>query len=329
MERFLSEKEVEYRLRGGLFEPDKRITLANAVEKFLEESKSKSVHAQNQYRGVLHNFEAFCDGDRSLMSFVEDDVTRFLDAHKSTGVRPATLAADLRVIRAFASWCHKKGFIRKSFAKEVPSIRVPKGRFRFLKPHQVAPFLGACEEAFRPIAIIAIFCGLRRKEIINLRWDDVDFDEEIIYVTRAKTGDVQPVPMHPYVKDLLVGLERLSEWVFPITKDSHGPNGVFTPKGQKRSEHTTWFRRKTVEAAAQIGLEGQIDFHGLRKTFAMLVQSTGRDIRLTGHLLGHGPGSKGAITDMYALPDLDRQREALAQIKFENINKPMERKKAC
>ncbi len=316
VEKFLAQCEEEYnRTQGGWIKPDNKRSLRSSVDAFLRDhALNKTVHTYKQYRGVLENFLAFCGDNRRLVSLATNNVESFLAAHKDTGVAAATLAADLRVIRTFASWCVKQGWIRRSFAADVAPIRVPKGRVRFLKPHQVAPFLKSCTPTFLPIAILTIFCGLRRKELVNLRWKDVDFDDGTLYATGAKTNNVRGVPLHPLALEELQKIDRISEYVFPITKDSHHRFGV-SLRGDKRSENTQWFNAKTKQAAARIGLApDELDYHGLRKTFAMLVQGTGHDARMTGHLLGHGPGSRGAVTDLYVFADLDRQRSAVEAI---------------
>lgn len=321
--------KIEERVRAASSrgrDPDPKRELGQTVTKFLEANTALAKPTREQYRGILGNFVAFTGARRKLVSLEAADVVRFLEEHRSTGVRPATVAADRRVVRAFSSWCERLGYVGASFGKEVKPIRVPKVRKRYLRRQQVVAFLNACSPAFWPIAVLTILCGFRRKEIVNLKWNDVNLDEGLIHFVRAKTDDEQEIPLHPFAVEVLRSVERISEWVFPITEDHVMKDGQIVRRGDKRSETTGWFLEKTKQAAAAIGMQPEeLDFHGLRKTFACLVQGTGHDIRMTGQLLGHGPGSKGAVTDLYVFDDEERQRAAVDAIRVDGIVRPLKK----
>jgi integrase len=328
VERYVTQIEVQFeqQLSEGSILPFARreaamIRLEDAVQKFLDAKSDLALYTQKQYKGILNNFLAFLGDDRPTAALRPIEIQRFLDAHKQTGVRPATLAADLRVIRAFDSWCKRERITHTRFAstEDVPSIPTPRGRPRYLKCQQVAPFLKACTKDFRPIALITIFGGgLRRKEVVNLQWSNWDEIDEMLWVTRAKkerySGEfTQPVPLHPLATQTLRHVERISDYTFPVIKDTSGPGGVKVFRGDRRSETTQWFLDATQNAAEAIGLpRTSLDFHGLRRTFAKLVHDVSGDLRLTGDLLGHSPGK--SITNDYIFADLDRQREVIQAI---------------
>lgn len=41
----------------------------------------------------------------------------------------------------------------------------------------------------KPIITIAVNTGMRKGEILNLKWDDIDFDQKIITIRNSKSGD--------------------------------------------------------------------------------------------------------------------------------------------
>ncbi len=315
MEALLQQKETAFlRSHGVWIGRESNVSIEHVVREFLDYKGCLSRHTVQQYRSILGNFCTFFGGERNLSSLGPTDVEQFLAAHKKARAKPATLAADLRVLRVLGSWCRKQGYTLQSMCEGVAPVPVPRKRVRYVPEEKIIPFLDACSPGFRPIATTAILCGLRRKEIVNLKWSDVDLEEKLLSVVSAKTGDVRQIPLHELVSSELSKLEKISEYVFPVTQSS-GPKARPVRRGEKRSELTTFFNRSTKAAAKAIDLDPRkIDFHGLRKTFAMLVQTQGRDLWLTGALMGHRPGSGGAITDLYLFQNRTRERKAIDDI---------------
>ncbi len=70
----------------------------------------------------------------------------------------------------------------------------------------------------RDIVTLALNTGMRRGEIFSLKWFDLDFPRELIKIQESKSGKKRLVTMNETVRELLEGLERNSEYVFPSPK---------------------------------------------------------------------------------------------------------------
>jgi integrase len=68
------------------------------------------------------------------------------------------------------------------------------------------------------IVLFALHTGMRRGEIFNLRWFDVDLTRETVHVRQSKNGKARAVPMNATVKGLLQRLPKTSEYIFPSPK---------------------------------------------------------------------------------------------------------------
>jgi integrase len=70
----------------------------------------------------------------------------------------------------------------------------------------------------RPIVILALHTGMRRGEILSLRWNQVDFVRGLILVQRTKSGRDRIVPMNSTVSDTLTAIRQgaQGDQVFPI-----------------------------------------------------------------------------------------------------------------
>lgn len=121
----------------------------------------------------------------------------------------------------------------------------------------------------KPIVQIAIHSGMRRGEIVNLQWKDIDLKERRIIVENTKNNERRVIPMNDTLyqvfKSLPVHLH--SERVFPDI------NGKMV---------TVAFER----ACKRAGI-GDFRFHDLRHTFASYLTMGGGNIRTVQTLLGH------------------------------------------
>ena len=73
-------------------------------------------------------------------------------------------------------------------------------------------------ELVRNIVLVALHTGMRRGEIFNLKWFDVDFNRGLIQIRESKSGKKRLVPMNETVRQLFADLKRKSEFVFPSPK---------------------------------------------------------------------------------------------------------------
>ena len=145
------------------------------------------------------------------------------------------------------------------------------GDFDFYSPEEVRALVcAAASERDGAMYLTAAFAGLRRGELVALRWRDVDFGGEAIrvrgsyshgQVVTPKSGLVRTVPMVP---DVAHALARLAarEW-FTRDVDLVFPNAV--------GEHidASALRRRYVRAQEDAGLR-RLRFHDLRHTFGSL-----------------------------------------------------------
>jgi integrase len=139
-------------------------------------------------------------------------------------------------------------------------LKEPKERVRELRDEeQVALFDEGLRDDHKPLVEIALMLGLRRAELIGLKWEHVDFGARQIRVLGKGDTD-EPVPMLPAARDVLWDLwsdpDRHPEFVFTFvaqrTRDYGGRSFVkgerypFTAEGWK-----TAFRRALDDAGVK------------------------------------------------------------------------------
>ncbi len=184
-------------------------------------------------------------------------------------VKPATLNRELRVLRALLNKAVQWGHIDESPFKYVKLLKEPPGRIRYLSTDELRRLLAVLGDGhLRTIVLIALNTGMRKGEILSLRWKDIDFERRLIILKQTKTNQLRIVPMNDIVYHALLAAKP---------KNAHPQDRVFQIKSFKRSWKT---------ALKKAGIH-DFRFHDLRHTFASYLVMKGIDLRTVSELLGH------------------------------------------
>ena len=191
--------------------------------------------------------------------------------------------------------------ISENFAEENPVCKVrlysEKDTFkeRILTEEEEQKLVRNSAEYLRPIIAAAVYSGMRKSEILNLKWNQIDFDSKQIRVEKTKSGRVRFIPLSGILLAELLTLRRENPFVFanPETKKPY----VDLKKGFKA-------------ACEKAGIEG-LRFHDLRHTFASRLVERGVDVETVKELLGH---SSILITQRYLHSSEERKRKAVEKL---------------
>lgn len=163
-------------------------------------------------------------------------------------------------------------------------------------------------------ATIALYTGMRRGEICGLRWSDIDFDKEVIWVRRAvetaggltalketKTGKTRDISMPHTLTQLLRSWQA---------KGAGGRVYVIGHQSEYASPDVISHEWRSLASTLNLtGTEGRLcTFHDLRHTWATVAVAADVDIKTVSSTLGH---ANAAMTlNIYASPDPDAKRRA-------------------
>lgn len=148
-------------------------------------------------------------------------------------------------------------------------------------------YLTALFRSSKPLYVCALYLGLSRSDLLNLKWSSIDFESGVVAVPRRKTSVVARIPMSDLVREALLECRSRSvvstEYVF------------LTPSGEPYSETT--IRRYFAAAKKIAGIERPCRFHDLRHSFGSLLVSRGVPIEFVKKAMGH---SNSRTTARYA-----------------------------
>jgi len=145
-------------------------------------------------------------------------------------------------------------------------------RLRFLEKEEIPGFIANCSETLRPIVIVALNTGMRKSEILNLKWHDLDFKRNLIYLYRTKNGEKREIPMNEAVVATLIKVRKHpdSPYVFPNESGKPFSN----------------LRKSFFTACKKSGITN-FRFHDLRHSFCSHLAMSGVDLNTIRELVGH------------------------------------------
>ncbi len=264
---------VEKTLTLG-YTPPSSETLVAVSTRFLKHQKARlTAAAYKREEGVLEShLKPFFGDNTKLAAIRRADIQKYV-TQRSAEVAPASVTKELNVLKHLMTLAVEWELIPANPAHGVKSPRAPAGRVRYLQPAELRAVLEACPEWLRPIAGLAVATGMRRGEILGLRWLDIDFKGGRIMLPQTKNGDGRIVYLNTLAQQALSvipqGKSKPTDIVF--NRESMTPENVSLAFLRAcRSVNVSDFR-----------------FHDLRHTAASWMRMKGADIHTVALILGH------------------------------------------
>jgi integrase len=196
-------------------------------------------------------------------------------------VSNVTVNRDVEVLRSMLGKAVRWGFIGRNPASEVEDYDEDNRRERFLSSDEIRSLLRATKQSespiLRPAVYLALQTGMRKSELLGLRWSDVNFEARQILARYTNNGEPRQVPMSrrsTWLLKKMAAKNPLAEWVF----ESHRRDLTKAPASQIK---TAW--RRALRLARIEGFR----FHDLRHTFASHFAMRHGDLYALAKILGH------------------------------------------
>lgn len=226
------------------------------------------------------------------------DIQSWATERVKGGASGATLNRNLNAISGVYRWAIRSGHVEDNPVRRVERFS-ERGRARetYLTADEARALLDACPPGIRDVVLTALHTGMRRGELLAIRWGRVDLGRREILIEAAteKAGRGRVVPMTDALHERMAALRREYPRVLA------GDDPVFVlPDGR---EITTKIVRAGFEGAVKrclgIPLEKRtkVTFHTLRHTAASLMVAEGVPLFDVAKILGH---STIAVTMRYA-----------------------------
>ena len=189
--------------------------------------------------------------------------------------------------------------LNKSFKEKLPLARKSLKLPIILSKEEISKMIKSTNNIKHKLVIVFLYyAGLRLDEARNIKWQDIDFDREIIHLKTAK-GDKERVV---FLHKKLIGILKM----YGINKEGL----IFV------SQRYGKYNKRTIQqiiksASKKVGIKKNVTPHTLRHSFATHLLEGGADIRYIQQLLGHKDLKTTQIYTHVANKDIKRLADLL------------------
>ncbi len=233
----------------------------------IHSNPKKSYYTDEKIVGLLNRYF----GNKLLSEIKTVDILKFKN-ERAEKVKHGTVNRSLAVLKSMFNraieWCKAK----ENPCKNVKMFKENNQRDRYLTEEEEARLLPNCNDYLKRIVVAALHTGMRKGEILKLKWKDINIEHRYISLYDTKNGEGRKVVMNQTVLNVFMNIPKHSnsEYVFC---DRQG-----RPYGDIKKSFLS-----AVEKAGIINFH----FHDLRHTFASRLVMAGVDLNTVRELLGH------------------------------------------
>ncbi|EIJ41859.1 site-specific recombinase XerD [Beggiatoa alba B18LD] len=266
----------------------------------MNETKNRVSHPINVSRSkhLIAYFQGF-----TVQDIKRSHVRQYVRQRKQAGVTAHTINGELRLISGVINqlnYDHDENLPNPTLGNRE---KKPRGRKRWATVAEAKHLIQAASESKNPLLLpfiqLALATGMRKGEILNLRWAQIDWESQTIYLNQTKNGDPASIPLNQYALHALNTLKkyrvRSSTWVF-----SH-PNG----------ERLQNIKNSFATACKKAKIEG-LTIHDLRRTVGSWLINSGERLEIVQEVLRHK--DIGTTREYYAHLEKSKAREALEKL---------------
>ena len=239
---------------------------------YIREEQSSSTCTANISRIKKHILPYFSKLPLSMIT--RNRVDSYKTLRKKQQAKPNTIRNELVCLSNVFTMAIRWGYLFYNPVSGIKKPKIPKQPPRFLTETEVDRLLKSCALHLYPIVLCALHTGMRKSELLNLKWADVDLKMRQITI---KSNDGYHTKNYDYRH---VGI---NETLFPVLSElGKESEYVFTYQGERIKDV-----KKALQAAYKKAGLSHGGLHICRHTFASNLIKKGVELEKIQKLLGH------------------------------------------
>jgi len=327
-----SKREAEaeiVRLKGeilrdpyGFGKKEPEVLFEDHAKEFLELYSKQNKRSWISDETSLDHLKEFFKG-KYLSEITAEQIERYKAKRKADPVRPnaeakpgvdpklispSTVNREVSCLKNVLNKAVEWEKLDRNPAAKIKKFREPNAKERILTFDEMKRLLAEASEDLRPVLVVALNTGMRKSEILSLRWKDVDFVKGFIHIADSKSGRSRDIPMNSPVFETLHDRSRDREFVFE------------NPETKARIQDVKTAFKGACRRAEINGLR----FHDLRHTALSWMIQKGADLVTVSKIAGHA-SIQMTMRYCHSTPDLMRLAVQRLDEFFEKSGKKPER----
>ncbi len=292
--------------------PETKTLFRPFAEEFRERFKVPKLKPRSleEYDKVLFGKLIPIFGSRPIEEITTADIQDFLNQHKEKA--RSTLTNWLAILKPVLRYAAQQGIIPRNPADSmdlfIPSDKVTKRTALTEEQYSsVLAQINQMKDSYEKTAIATIcYTGMRRGEMLGLRWEDIDFENAVIHIRRSiKHSHNQPLledtttKTKSGIRDIPL-LKSLADILRPMCGNGYILGGDKPLTGKK-------YETIRKHICKQLNLYGATE-HVFRHTFLTQLSGTGVDLKTLQTYAGHAQSQ--TTMDIYAHPQVGKIKNA-------------------
>src|SRR3989338_5547161 len=212
---------------------------------------NKKPSAVKSDKVILKNLKSFFGG--RYLYIIGPQLVEEYKIKRSKDVKPATVNRELACLKCMFNKAIEWGKTEDNPVRKVKLFRENNTRIRYLEKEEIQRLIDNCAPHLKPIVTIAVNTGMRKSEILNLKWIDIDFKRNLLYLIETKNGERRDVPINDTVKGTLIKVLKRPESSYVFCNERG------KPYANVRTSFDTALKKAEIK---------DFRFHDLRHTFA-------------------------------------------------------------
>lgn len=326
--------ELLHQMDTGNYTKPGKVTVGEYLERWLNDSQPNlSPRGFERYKGIVKQHLIPALGSMKLTQLRPEQLQKHYTAKQEEGLSPRTVRYHHAVLHVALKTAVQWGLIPRNPADAVTIPRIRRTEMQTWGEHEIVQFIEAAKGSrYYVLVYTALFTGMRRSELLGLKWGDVDLMMGQIYVSRGlhhlKNGSYvftetksaksrRTIALPPTVTLLLK--EHLEQW--KLEGIVHGVPSkdddlVFCTQEGKPLRPNTVTRAWTI-LAKKAGLK-VIRLHDARHTHASIMLKQGIHPKIVQERLGHSSIQMTLDTYSHVAPGL----QEAAAVRFDEFIVP-------
>lgn len=333
-EKFLRDKIRELELGQNIIPSD--ILFCDYVESWLEQAKMRlDIITYQGYKNIVdaHIVPYFKEAAIPLNKLKREHIQKYINEmheHGRTDGKGGLSARSIKIHIVIISQTLKEA-LKNNLISVNPSeyVTLPKQNKReasFYNEKQLnALFEAIKDEPIYPVIYLTVLFGLRRSEVLGLKWDSIDFDNNLIAIKHTvvkytsivekdstkNASSYRTYPLFDNVKEILFKLRKKENENRKLFGNEYVENEYIFKWDNGQPYRPDFITKKFSDLLEKNGLP-HIRFHDLRHSCASLLVANGFTIKDIQEWLGHADIKTTA--NIYAHLDVERKKNIAASM---------------
>jgi integrase len=274
----------------GIKGKERQVFFEDFAREYLDVYAKQNKRSWRRDEASLKHLNGFFKG--TFLAGITPELVEKYKAKRRSEVSPGTVNLELACLKTICRKAVQWGRLEKDPCQGVAKFKGVKGRERILDEDEMRRLLAAAGPQLKPVLLVAMTTGMRKTEILSLKWANVNLAGHFIFIEDSKSGRSRRVPISPGVVATLRALPKISEYLF------FNPDTKSFVRDVKTAFHAACRRAKIA------GLR----FHDLRHTAFSAMVRKGVDLVTVSKIAGH---ASIQMTVRYSHPTPENMQRAV------------------